>query len=65
MAKGSSLAAGILVGALAGAVAGLLLAPTTGKESRRIVADRTQVIRQKAGTYVGTLRQKMGSGSSN
>ena len=40
----SSMLAGLLVGATAGTIAALLLAPTTGKQSRQLVRQRTSKI---------------------
>ena len=47
---------GLGTGVIIGAAAGLLLAPKTGKETRKIVADRAESIRSRA---AGTLRQAM------
>ena len=47
---------GFGTGVIIGAAAGLLLAPKTGKETRKIVADRAGSIRNRA---AGTLRQAM------
>jgi hypothetical protein len=52
MARGGSLLVGLIVGALAGAAAGLLLAPKAGKETRKIIWD-------KSGEYAGTFRDKL------
>ena len=46
---------GLVAGALVGAAAGILLAPKSGKETRKIVG-------KKAGKYVGTVRQKFSKG---
>ena len=62
MAKTNSLVIGIVTGALVGTVIGLLFAPKTGKETRDIVVTRAGVIRQRAGNYVGNLREKMRRG---
>ena len=64
MAKPNNLITGVITGAVVGTVVGLLLAPKTGKETRDIVATRAGVIRQKAGDYVGNLREKMRRGRS-
>ena len=64
MAKPNSLVTGIIAGAVVGTLAGLLFAPKSGKETREIVATRAGVIRQKAGGYVGNLREKMRRGRS-
>jgi gas vesicle protein len=47
---------GLGTGVIIGTAAGLLLAPKTGKETRKIVADRAGSIRRQAGE---TLRQAM------
>ena len=41
---------GMIVGAFAGAAAGILVAPQPGRQTR-------EVIRRKAGSYVGMLRE--------
>ena len=64
MAKPNNLVTGMIAGALVGTVIGLLFAPKTGRETRDIVATRAGVIRQRAGDYVGNLREKMRRGSS-
>ena len=50
---------GLIAGAAVGAAAGLLLAPKPGKETRHVVSARAGDLRQKAGSYVGTMRQRM------
>ena len=64
MAKPNNLITGIITGVVVGTVVGLLFAPKTGKETRQIVATRAGVIRQRAGDYVGNLREKMRRGRS-
>ncbi len=44
----SSMLVGLLVGAAVGTLAALLLAPTTGKQSRELVRERTGKIVQAA-----------------
>ena len=53
---------GIGTGVIIGAAAGLLLAPKTGEETRKIVADRAGSIRNRA---AGTLRQAMRRNNSH
>ena len=48
----SSMVIGLLVGAAAGTTAALLLAPTTGKQSRELVRD-------KAGKIAGACRNRL------
>ena len=47
---------GLGTGVIIGTAAGLLLAPKTGKETRKIVADRAGSFRRQA---TGTLQQAM------
>ena len=51
--------AALTTGAVLGAAAGLLLAPNTGKETRKVVAAQSGQLRHKAGHYVGTLRRNI------
>ena len=55
---------GLIAGAAVGAAAGLLFAPKPGKETRQVVSARTGDLRQKAGSYVSTMRQRMRKGES-
>ena len=48
----SSMLVGLLVGAVAGTIAALLLAPTTGKQSRELV-------RQKTGKIVSATKNRL------
>ncbi len=50
---------GLLTGAAVGAAAGILMAPKVGKETRQIVGERATQAKQKAGDYVGALRQRI------
>jgi gas vesicle protein len=45
---GGSLVAAFLIGAVTGAAVALLLAPTSGEEMRRMIAERTREGRDKA-----------------
>ena len=59
---------GLIAGAAVGTAAGLLFAPRPGKDTRQEVAARASDLRQKAGSYVGTMRQRMrkvGSGQAS
>ncbi len=62
MAKPNNLITGLITGVVVGTLVGLLFAPKTGRETREIVATRAGVIRQRAGNYVGNLREKMRRG---
>ena len=48
MVKTNKLVAGLIAGVAVGAVAGLLFAPKPGKDSRKIVASRTDELKTKA-----------------
>ena len=48
----SSMLVGLLVGAVAGTIAALLLAPTTGKQSRELV-------RQRTGKIAGAVKTRL------
>jgi len=45
---------GLIVGSLMGGTVGLVLAPLSGRETRKVV-------KHKTGHYVGTLRERLGS----
>ena len=48
--------AALTTGAVLGAAAGLLLAPKTGEEARKVVAAQSGELRHKAGHYITILR---------
>lgn len=56
MDRQNKLLYGLGTGVIVGTAIGLLLAPKTGKETRKIVAERAGSIRGRA---AGTLRQAM------
>ena len=56
MSTNNKLIAVLTTGAVLGAAAGILLAPKTGKESRKVVATQSVELRRKAGHYVRNLR---------
>jgi len=55
MVKTNKLVAGLIAGVAVGAVAGLLFAPKPGKDSRKIVASRTDELK----TMADELRNKV------
>jgi gas vesicle protein len=63
MAKSSNFLTGLLAGAVVGAIAGLVLAPKSGKDIRELVGERTGTIRDKAGTYVETMKERLKRGA--
>ena len=65
MGPDNRLITGFIVGALVGVAAALLLAPSSGKETREMVAaranelrQRADELRQRASSYVGNLRNR-------
>ena len=56
MDRQNKLLYGLGTGVIVGTAIGLLLAPKTGKETRKIVAERAESIRSRA---AGSLRQAM------
>lgn len=50
--NGGKFALGALVGAAAGAVLGVLFAPRSGKETRKIIKDKAVDIKEKGEDYV-------------
>ena len=65
MTDGNKLFTGLIAGAVVGTIAGLLLAPKPGREARDLVASRAGEMRQKAGDYMVTLRQRIKKAESN
>ncbi len=54
----SKWATGVFAGAIIGAAAALLLSPRGGKENRQTLTSRTGDIKQRAGGYIGNIREK-------
>ena len=68
MVKTNKLVTGLIAGVAVGVVAGLLFAPKTGKDSRKIVASRTDELksmadelRNKVDGYVEGIRSRRNS----
>jgi len=59
MVNRHKLVTAVVAGAAVGAVAGLIFAPKSGKETRRIVSIRAGEARHKTGHYVESLRQRI------
>ena len=51
--KTGLLVTGLILGSLMGGTVGLVLAPLSGRETRKVV-------KHKTGHYVGTLRERLG-----
>lgn len=58
MARLNKFVAGMLVGAAVGAAAGVLLAPQSGKDTRKVLGERAGRMGKKAGTRLGSLLHK-------
>ncbi len=56
--KTGRLVTGLIVGSLMGGTVGLVLAPLSGREIRKVV-------KHKTGHYVGTLRERFGRCRAN
>lgn len=56
---------GTLVGAVAGAVAGLLLAPKSGKQTRKMIGDKTKDYAQKGKDIVVKEEKEIKEAISN
>lgn len=50
--------AGFIVGGALGALAGLLLAPTSGEETRKLISDRTSEVKHKAEGSIHDIKSK-------
>ena len=51
-------ATGIFAGAIIGAAAALLLSPKAGKDNRQTLTSKTGELRERAGGYIGTIRDR-------
>ena len=58
------LVAGTIIGGLAGAVTALLLAPKSGKELRKDIAEKSQDLYDKAADYLSIFEENMGTAVS-
>ena len=59
MDNGKKLMTGLVAGALVGAVAGMLLAPKSGKENRKIVGEKAAKIRSRASGAIGSVKSRI------
>jgi gas vesicle protein len=48
MSKGSRIVGGLLVGAIAGTLLGVLFAPRSGKETRKLIKKKVQNLKDQA-----------------
>jgi gas vesicle protein len=54
--SGSGFVTGLIMGALIGVVVGFLYAPQSGTETRRLVKEKTEVIKEKAARAARRVR---------
>jgi gas vesicle protein len=59
MGNGKKLVTGLVAGAVLGSIAGMLLAPKSGKENRKMVGEKAGKIRSKTGGAIGSLKSRM------
>jgi len=59
MTSRNNLITGLVAGAIIGAATGLLFAPKPGKETRQVVGAKAVDLRNRAGGYIGNLRDKI------
>ena len=59
MTSSNKLISGLAAGAIIGAAAGILFAPKPGEETRQVVGAKAVDLREKAGGYIGSLRDKI------
>lgn len=50
--------AGFIVGGALGALAGILLAPTSGEETRKLISEKTSEVKGKAGESIHDIKSK-------
>ena len=59
MGNGKKLMVGLVAGATVGSIAGMLLAPKSGKENRKMVGEKASKIRSKTGGAIGSLKSRI------
>ncbi len=59
MGNGQKLMVGLVAGATVGSIAGMLLAPKSGKENRKMVGEKAGKIRSKTGGAIGSLKSRI------
>lgn len=58
MVSGEKFVTGLIAGTVIGAAVGLLLAPKSGDETRKVVREKADDLKQRAEEYVSTLRER-------
>jgi gas vesicle protein len=59
MANGKRLMTGLVAGAILGTLAGMLVAPKSGKENRKMVGEKASKIRNRTGEAMGSLKSRI------
>ena len=59
MANGKRLMTGLGAGAILGTLAGMLVAPKSGKENRKMVGEKASKIRNRTGEAMGSLKSRI------
>lgn len=62
MTSSNNLITGLVAGAIIGAAAGILFAPKPGRETRQVVGTKAVDLRDKAGDYIGNLKDRIRKG---
>lgn len=58
---GGGLVAGLIIGGTLGFIAGMVLTPKSGDETRSVLAERGQELRDKADEFIAAARERMAS----
>ena len=59
MAISKKMVTGLVAGAVVGSIAGLLLAPRSGKENRKMVGEKASKIKSRTGGAMGSLKNRI------
>ena len=59
MGSGKKLITGLVAGAIVGTVAGLLLAPKSGKENRKMVGEKAAKIQSRTGGAISSVKSRI------
>ena len=59
MTNAKKLVTGLVAGAIVGTTAGLLLAPKSGKENRKMVGEKASKIRNRTGGAMSNLKSRI------
>ena len=59
MGSDKKLITGLVAGAIVGTVAGMLLAPKSGKENRKLVGEKAAKIRRRTGGAIASVKSRI------